>query len=875
MYIRRSSRNARPARTHPIRIDPARPTAPLLPSPPVPPDPPDALGPLARLPAVSAAVFLAVGILLHDHLPPRPALTLLLAALATAVAALCRNRQFIGSTLLAAAVLLGGAALAQREHRQFRPDDIGLFATDDARLCTCEVRVADEPRVISGTTNQGRPLPPRQVFPAEVARVLTINGWVNASGDLPVRLNQPSAALAAGQTVRLLGMLQRPRPAANPGEFDWAVFYRRQRITATLTVTRSGNAHVVAGAGRSPLLWLRGKARHLLAAGFTAAHAADHALLQALLLGEHEAQLRDAATDFQQTGVAYQLSVSGLHVVLLAAGVVWLCHRLRLRPRRTLSIGTGFVLLYAAVSVPSHSGIRAVLIWLGLAIGLHARRTANRPQMVALALIAMLVVHPLDLYTDGFQLSAAVVIAFVILLPVIRRWSFDPDRPTKPVKPTALQRFRTAVLRTFQLSLIAWLSTLPLVAVDFGQLSPWAVPGGVLMFPIAVLALFIGAVKVGLTLLWPSTAALTATVAGWPVLWMRGVAHGLALLPGGTVPISAPPVWAIIVYYGLLLLPIVPAASARRRWTLRLSPLAGVAGLLAVSLGSTAAPAPAAGAATLRLTLLSLGAGQCAVVEPPGGRAVLMDAGSSTVPEVDRRIVDPFLQSRGDRRLADIFLSHGDYDHISAAGDLAAALAPDAVLVSHHFRRNAVANEPDLELLAKLDELHLPPRELATGDHVELGGGAAVDVLWPPPDGTWDSNNAGLVLRLTYAGRRVLFPADIQDPAFAGLLQHPDRLPADVLVAPHHGSSESLTPAFLAAVHPSLIVSSNAARLTAKQRRFDEMVNAMPGPRVPLYRTSRYGAITVTITPDGRVSVTTYLHPAALPPLVLTPGQPR
>ena len=126
-------------------------------------------------------------------------------------------------------------------------------------------------------------------------------------------------------------------------------------------------------------------------------------------------------------------------------------------------------------------------------------------------------------------------------------------------------------------------------------------------------------------------------------------------------------------------------------------------------------------------------------------------------------------------------------------------------------------------------------------------------MLWPGPVGNLNSNNAGLVLRLTYAGRSVLFPADIQDPAFDGLLQHPDRLPSDVLVAPHHGSGESRTRAFLAAVHPAVIVASNAARLSGKQQLFNTMVG-----NTPLYRTSSSGAITITITAAGQITVTTF-----------------
>ena len=146
------------------------------------------------------------------------------------------------------------------------------------------------------------------------------------------------------------------------------------------------------------------------------------------------------------------------------------------------------------------------------------------------------------------------------------------------------------------------------------------------------------------------------------------------------------------------------------------------------------------------------------------------------------------------------------------------------------------------------------PIQISLGDHFDLGHGTAVDVLWPPKDGDLNSNNAGLVLRLSYAGRSILFPADIQDPAFVGVLKNASALKSDVLVAPHHGSSEDLTPAFLAAVHPDMILSSNFGRLTNKQKRFETMIG-----KTPLYRTPECGAIAVTIHRDGTISVATFV----------------
>ena len=234
--------------------------------------------------------------------------------------------------------------------------------------------------------------------------------------------------------------------------------------------------------------------------------------------------------------------------------------------------------------------------------------------------------------------------------------------------------------------------------------------------------------------------------------------------------------------------------------------------------------------------------------------SVLVDAGSTTVTDVAKKILEPFLRSEGESRVDDIFLSHGDFDHISAAGEIAASYGVNQVFTSYHFVKNSAGNLPDLELLDELQKLNLPPRDIAVGDQISIGGGAVVYVLWPPKTGALNSNNAGLVLRLTFAGRSILFPADIQDPAFIGVLKNAKALKSDVLVAPHHGSSENLTPAFLSAVDPSLILSSNASRLSGKQKVFETMTN-----HIPLYRTPQCGAITVNIKKDGTISVSTYV----------------
>jgi competence protein ComEC len=139
------------------------------------------------------------------------------------------------------------------------------------------------------------------------------------------------------------------------------------------------------------------------------------------------------------------------------------------------------------------------------------------------------------------------------------------------------------------------------------------------------------------------------------------------------------------------------------------------------------------------------------------------------------------------------------------------------------------------------------------GNKINLGGGAVIEVLWPPRQSALNSNDSGLVLRLTYAGRSVLFPADIQVDAQSLLLDSPNQLKSDVLIAPHHGSREETTSAFISAVNPSIILSSNDRTLTMKQADFED---TFAGRK--LYRTHRDGSVTVRISKQGELVVGTF-----------------
>ncbi len=256
----------------------------------------------------------------------------------------------------------------------------------------------------------------------------------------------------------------------------------------------------------------------------------------------------------------------------------------------------------------------------------------------------------------------------------------------------------------------------------------------------------------------------------------------------------------------------------------------------------------------LRVMVLAVGAGSCNLIELPDGRVIVIDAGSSTMTDPVGRCIEPVLRSRGVRRIEALILSHANYDHFSAAFDLLPLYRVRHVYLAPQFVADAADNPAAGRLVDMLQTRGPPPQFLVAGQSIALGPQTRLEVLWPHEEVLAAANESSLVLRLVHAGRSVLFTGDIESAAQQHLLDDAVDLRADVMISPHHGSHEPTTPAFLRAVGPRTVISSNGRSLSQRQRDFDSLVT------VSHLRTHTAGAVTIVIGPDGRLDVTPF-HP--------------
>jgi competence protein ComEC len=261
------------------------------------------------------------------------------------------------------------------------------------------------------------------------------------------------------------------------------------------------------------------------------------------------------------------------------------------------------------------------------------------------------------------------------------------------------------------------------------------------------------------------------------------------------------------------------------------------------------------------VTFLDVGQGDSAVIEAPSGRVVVIDGGGR--PGTDERagadpgsrVVVPFLRRRGLSTVDLLVATHPDDDHVQGLIAVASRLNVRSALDSG-YPDDAAPCQARLRRL--LRSRGVPVYRAERGQTLDLGGGARLEVLNPPPGGAFlagtrsDTNNASVVLRLTYGRARILFIGDAEAEAEQAMLDAaaPSALKADVLKVGHHGSRWSSSAPFLAAIRPSVAVIS-AGRSNNYNHPHSEVLDRLRAAGVrAVLRTDQAGAIQVET--DGR-----------------------
>lgn len=625
-----------------------------------------------------------------------------------------------------------------------------------------------------------------------------------------IRLNwyRPAVAPKAGERWRLRVRLKRPHGYFNPGGWDYEQWLFAQNLRALGYVREDAENRPLAAATawRTPQVWrenLRSRMADALA-GHPMAGA-----IEALTMGADDDISREQWEVFKSTGTLHLIAISGAHISLVAGLVFWLARgawarwgSLRVSPPKVAACAAlaaaAFYSALAGFAIPTQ---RALVMIALVMPALIRQRNLGPARTLALALCAVGAYDPPAVLSPGFWLSFGAVA--LILAAMSERAPGRTPVPEETVAGPAARALRVwlglaraggkhlgelwkinwhiflglAPLTLFFFQRIAWLSPLanllaaPLIGL---LLTPWCLFGALSLsvYPPAGV--------------WLLRAAADCLLAFWPVL------EGFARAADSARYVDAVPVW--------LQSALTWRMSAPPGWTLAFA-LPGASLLLAprgvparwlgcvLLLPALTHRPPLPDVGDFRLTLLDVGQGLSGVVETRN-HVLVFDAGARYPGGFDlgTAVVAPFLRERGVPRIDALIVSHGDNDHIGGAAALIAAFPVE----------RAYSSVPR--------SLPLPGAQTCKAGQSWEWEGVGFEMLSPIVE-LGSDNDGSCVLKIASARGSALLTGDIESPAERILVERvPDKLRAEVLIAPHHGSNTSSTAEFLERVRPRYVL---------------------------------------------------------------------
>ena len=656
--------------------------------------------------------------------------------------------------------------------------------------------------------------------------------------------------LTVGSRIRIRGKIYCFSAASNPGQFDSLLYYKT--LGYDFRLLRTEVTALSAGTG-DPVGSLLQTGRRTLSRALDRLVPEQRyaGVLKAMLLGEKgwlDPQTKDL---YQGAGIIAILTISGLHISILGAGLFKTLTRLRIPVPAAALLSLGLIFLYGRMTGMTSSAVRAIIMF---AMNLAARlvhRTYDLLTAVSVASILLLAEQPLYILSSGFLFSFGSVLAVGILLP-------------------AMPEQRIPVLSSLEKGLIFPLAGLPIYLNYYFTFPLYSICTNLIVTPLMLLVMISALLSLCFAL--PALTIGTASAAGAFLLAAAGlcvlparvilvlyelVCKGTRLLPGYTMVLGCPAGWQTVFYLFMLAFLAVGSSSIpsgiKRIWL-----------LLAVTVIT------ARYSAGLTLSFIDVGQGDGIYLEADGTR-ILIDGGSSSQTMVGTYTLIPFLQHEGVRRLDSIILTHEDDDHMSGMLEILEGIPDHGISVGCLILPD-IAEEIKGENYRKLEETarqkNVSVSYISRGD--EIRSGRLIMECLHPEAGEFcsEANEYSTTLYVRYGSFTAILNGDLEkdgeEKCLAYMKTRTDLFDPDgnnrvtVLKAGHHGSRFATGEARLSFWKPDTAVIS-CGRHNSYGHPSPEVLDRLEEEGALLLDTPSCGCITCRT--DGRgVKIETFLR---------------
>lgn len=546
------------------------------------------------------------------------------------------------------------------------------------------------------------------------------------------------------------------------------------------------------------------------------------ALILAILTGDKGGFSDEMYTVLAEAGILHIAAVSGLHCTFLL-GVV----QLLMGKRRGVvaAVGVPLLLFYAFMVGAVPSVLRAVIMLLFLLAAPFLKRENDRLTAFSAALMLILLLNPFAAGSVSLQFSFGAVAGMMWLTPKLYR-ALTGERCRNRI-----WRFSAASLSaTFG----ALVFTTPLSAWHFRSLVLISPISNILCLPVVTVLFSLALLTLPFALWLPKAAAVLALPAQWMAEYVLWISRKLITVPGHAVYFESVYILCWLGFAYLML-----AIVALRKVKTREKILACVAVVLTLAMSAALARFDYR-YGEMNIVALDVGQGQSVLVTS-GKDAVLIDCGSSNNYISAGDVAADMLLTMDAGTIDYLVLTHFHTDHTDGLPALLARVEAEHLLVPRPAEHDEIAQA----VLRTAERFDVDVTFIE--EDMRFAFGEAELRLFSPVEGLSgdNENENGLAVLCTAGDFDFLVTGDMGRDTEAALLTQKSIPDVELMMVGHHGSNDSSSEEFLAAVKPETAIISvgdnNYGHPTegALQRyaKYD----------VELYRTDLQGHIRVSV----------------------------
>jgi competence protein ComEC len=697
-------------------------------------------------------------------------------------------------------------------------------------------------------------------FELKTERIFIENKVLNISNKVLVTVYNNSEILPIGVRIRFPAYLRPFTNFKNPGAYNYELSMKLRKISCNASVS-DGRYIVPMGRGDPGVLietteYIRNPVREFLKDRLSTR---DYAIYRALLLGERQGIDYELREPFNVTGMGHVLAVSGLHIGIIAWLSFFICMSFLASFERLIVyhdikkiaavIACLPVIAYTALSGFQVSGQRAMIMALTYLFSIVLGKERDIWSTLIFSAFIILAIDPLALESISFQLTFLAVTGILWLTPCFQKIFPDPYAMFK--HNAGLKKCYFYFTGIFSASLSAMIFLLPVTVYYFYRISMVAVFSNLVIIPLlGIIILPAGMLALMVLVISPFMAGIILEIGVTGIHIMMSIMEYLSGLPWVSFWSVTPNPVEILLFYCLLFCIVY---FRKWRWVKFGMTLIILLAVFDISywIYNTRFNG------NLRVTFIDVGQGNSALIQFPGKKRMLIDGGGFRGGTFDtgKNVVSPFLFRKKILRIDYLVLTHPHPDHLNGMRFIASEFNPSEFW--YNGEPSESAEFKDLMGIVESDNIKiLTPARISQVNNIS---GVRVELFNPPGNiiqynmtgiNSKEVNNRSLVLKMTYKGRSVLFPGDIEEETESRLVEKYGRnLKSDAMLVPHHGSKYSSTRAFLKMVSPEISVISSG-----KGNRFGfpnpETIERLNNAGTRIFRIGQQGAVRIEIGND-------------------------